>query len=291
MGREENITIFQDTERMYKTQKRLKEAVQASIAKELIILEGEEVSEKMSALSHHKNRYAQEAEVVVSKKRSFEAAKGYLGKKVCVHNFASASTPGGGVTKGSSAQEEALCRCSTLYPCLNSEKMWNGFYGPHRAAPDPLHNDDCIFTPGVIVFKTDTAMPKTMPEKDWQEVDVLTCAAPNLREKPSNQMNGPDGDLAVKISDRDLMKMHEKRLRRILDMAVAAGDEVVILGAFGCGAFRNNPQAVAQAAKNVIGEYLYSFETIEFAVYCSHKDERNYGFFERAMKGMGREAT
>ena len=119
-------------------------------------------------------------------------------------------------------------------------------------------------------------------------MDVLTCAAPNLREKPGNRMNSGDGDYKVEITDKELLALHEKRLRRILDIAVAAGDEVVILGAFGCGAFQNNPQVVARAAKNVIGEYLYSFESIEFAIYCSPRDERNYEFFERAMRGLGR---
>lgn len=288
MGRDENVMIFQDTERMYKTNSTLMEVVKSSLERELLILEGEKVEERMAALSHYKNRYSQEAEVSVSKKRSFEAAMDYPGRRVCVHNFASATNPGGGVTKGSGAQEECLCRCSTLYPCLNTETLWSGFYGPHRAAQDPLHNDDCIYTPEVVVFKSDTAMPKTMPEKDWYKVDVLTCAAPNLREKPGNRMNSGDGDYKVEITDKELLALHEKRLRRILDIAVAAGDEVVILGAFGCGAFQNNPQVVARAAKNVIGEYLYSFESIEFAIYCSPRDERNYEFFERAMRGLGR---
>lgn len=75
---------------------------------------------------------------------------------MCVLNFASATNPGGGVVKGSSAQEEAICRCSTLYPNLKAERAWEKFYAPHRRARDPLHNDDCIYTPGVMVFKADT---------------------------------------------------------------------------------------------------------------------------------------
>ena len=189
------------------------------------------------------------------------------------------------MTKGSSAQEECLCRCSTLYFCLNTDKLWNGFYGPHRAAQDPIHNDDCIYTPNVIVMKTDEAIPQIMQEKDWYETSVITCAAPNLRERPSNQMNSGDGKDSVKLTSQEQLTLHEKRLRRILDIAVAAGEEVVILGAFGCGAFENDPQAVATAASNVLADYLHAFETIEFAIYCSPRDERNFGFFERAMKG------
>ena len=161
--------------------------------------------------------------------------------------------------------------------------MWNGFYKPHRNAKNPIHNDDIIYTPDVVVFKTDTAYPQLMEESDWYNVNVITCAAPNLRERPSNMFNTGDGNNAIKISDEDLKLIHEKRLRRILDVAAIEGNEVVILGAFGCGAFSNNPTVVARAARNMIEEYKYTFKTIEFAVYCSPRDERNYNIFEDTM--------
>lgn len=120
--------------------------------------------------------YQQPAKVIVSPKRTLEAAASYAyaGKKVCVLNFASATNPGGGVIKGSSAQEEAICRCSTLYPNLKEQRMWNQFYSPHRRARDPLHNDDCIYTPSVMVFKSDTDYPQLLPEEKWYSVNVLT---------------------------------------------------------------------------------------------------------------------
>ena len=285
MGREENIAVFQDTEHRCKTNQRLKEGIARSVAEQKLILEWDGVEDAFPGKPLEKNRYQKAAKVVVSKKRSFEAASAYQGKRVCVHNFASASNPGGGVTRGANAQEECLCRCSTLYFCLDTELPWASFYGPHRAAQDPIHNDDCIYTPGVIVMKTDEAIPQIMQEKDWYEVDVITCAAPNLRERPSNQMNSGDGQTSVKLSSEEQITLHEKRLRRILDVAVAAGEEVVILGAFGCGAFENDPQAVATAAGNVLAEYLHAFEMIEFAIYCSPRDERNYGIFEHVIGG------
>ena len=278
MGREENVFIFQDTEKQCRSVDRLRAAVKNSTEKQKLILEVENYS--VSELG----KYTEEAKLVVSRKRSFEAASAYKGSKVCVHNFASASNPGGGVVRGSSAQEECLCRCSTLYFNLNTSEMWNGFYSPHRAEQNPLHNDDCIYTPEVIVFKSDTASPSIMPEKEWYSVDVITCAAPNLRERPSNMMNLGDGHRAVKIADKDLQALHEKRLTRILDIAAAENNEVVILGAFGCGAFENSPEVVARAAKNVIGKYMHAFKTIEFAVYCSPRDDTNYRVFERVLK-------
>lgn len=274
MGREDNVKVFQDTQKMCKSNQRLSESIKFSTAKQQLIFENEEMTDL------DLKKYKKKANIIVSKKRSFEAAGNYRGQKVCVHNFASATTPGGGVVKGSSAQEECLCRCSTLYFCLNSPDMWAGFYTPNRyGATNALHKDDCIYTPEVTVFKSDSASPQTLPEKEWYNVNIITCAAPNLREKPSNSMNVGDGDEQIQITDKELLALHEKRLTRILDVAVKNGNEIVVLGAFGCGAFRNNPVIVARAAKNVIEKYLYAFETIEFAVYCSPKDDSNYKAF------------
>lgn len=281
MARDENVKIFQDTEERVKKDPGLQEAVKYSVAEQVLIPEMMEVTDLMPELAQNRDRYEKDAEIIVSKKRSYEAAAGYPGERVCVHNFASATNPGGGVTKGSSAQEECLCRCSTLYFCLNTKEMWAGFYSPHRYAQDPIHNDDCIYTPEVIVFKSDTATPAPLPESDWYSVNVITCAAPNLRLLPANGMNPGDGNKTVKMTRAQQQALHEKRLSRILDVAVAGGNEVVILGAFGCGAFENDPEAVAAAFSNVIARYRKCFKTIELAIYCSPRDEQNYNIFKR----------
>lgn len=279
MGREENVIVFKDTEKLCKRNERLKASVEAATANQQLILENDEV--KLN--SQMKTKYKDSAKVLVSKKRSLEAASAYKDMRVAVHNFASAVNPGGGVVRGSSAQEECLCRCSGLYFSLNDGKMWDGFYIPHRNASDPIHNDDIIYTPAVTVFKTDTANPQLMPEADWYDVDVITCAAPNLRENPGNIFNMGDGKDQAIIKDSELLVIHEKRLRRILDVAIANVDEAIILGAFGCGAFENNPDVVALAAKNVVEDYLHAFKQIEFAVYCSPRSDRNYRVFESVL--------
>ena len=280
MGRFENAEVFRDTERMCRENARLREAIVASRKGQRLVLEGAAVG------AVERNRYAEAAQVVVSPKRTFEAAIKYAGRmRTCVHNFASATNPGGGVVNGSSAQEEALCRCSTLYFNLNVREMWDGFYSPHREARDPLHNDDIIYTPDVVVFKSDAAYPRTLPEAEWRSVDVITCAAPNLRERPSNRMNAGDGDVRVEISAADLQSLHERRLRRILDVAAANGAEAIVLGAFGCGAFRNDPKVVAAAARKVVAEYRHAFRAIEFAVYCRPGDTANYDAFAALGRG------
>ena len=282
--REDNIEIFKDTERLCKTNAALASAIKESSAAQKLFLEGDAIE---GTAASQKNRFDQDAKIVVSKKRTFEAAYGYkdTGLSVAVLNFASASNPGGGVVHGSSAQEECLCRCSTLYFNLNEQCNWEKFYKPHRRDGNPLHNDDIIYTPGVVVFKSDAAYPKLLSERDWQKLNVITCAAPNLRERPSNRYNSGDGFSAVKISDADLGALHEKRARRILDVAAFGQNDAVILGAFGCGAFRNKPQVVAAAYKNILADYRRAFKVIEFAVYCSPRDEENFFVFKRAALG------
>ena len=263
---------------MCKALPRLQEAIAFSQANQRLILEDDKVVVPSNVGSA-------EGRLVVSPKRTFEAASAYAcTMRTCVLNFASASNPGGGVVKGSSAQEEALCRCSTLYFNLNTDAMWNRFYSPHRATQNPVHNDDAIWTPRVVVFKSDTEFPAALPESEWYEVDVISCAAPNLREHPSNSMNSGDGDKCVRLAPDELRAIHERRLGRILDIAAANGEEAVVLGAFGCGAFRNDPVVVAAAAADVVPRYRTRFKVIEFAVYCRSDDTRNFDAFKRAFR-------
>ena len=276
--RTKNAEIFCDTERRYKTDPTLITAVKASIGAQTFIAENESVSIPVAQTE-------KKAKIVVSGKRSLEAAEPYArqGKKVCVLNFASASNPGGGVVNGSSAQEECLCRCTTLYPCLNTDTMWSAFYSPHRKANNPLYNNDCIYTPDVCVFKSDINFPEPLPQSEWWKVNILTCAAPNLRERPSNAMNPHAGATAAKISPTELEKLLTARVCRIFEVAVANGNEVLILGAFGCGAFRNPPALVARVFYNVMQDYLDRFDVIEYAVYHTEREVANFEAFSSAM--------
>ena len=284
--RTRNIEVFQDTERYCKTNEKLMAAIASSNEQQYIVGESEEVKIESG------HRFSEPAKVIVSKKRSLEAAGGYKGENVCVHNFASATNPGGGVTHGSSAQEEEICRCSTLYFNITEPEIVKGFHNRHRQMlkedkMDVTYNDDCIFTPGVVVFKSDTDIPEILDETDWYQVDVITCAAPNLRDRPSNLMNPDSGNESVRMTDKNLKELHEKRMRRILDIAKKEKEDVVILGAFGCGAFSNSPYVVSEAMATVIKEYLYDFKVIEFAVFCTSRDMENYEVFSRRLK-MGR---
>ena len=261
-------SVFEDTMAQIKQSEEWMSAIDYSIHNQQFIPE--------SAIMSISNvpKADKPANIIVSQLRSFEAAAQYIGKRTAVLNFASATNPGGGVEKGASAQEECLCRVSTLYPCLADQKMRDSFYTPHRKNGNALHNDDIIYTPKVLIIKDDDHNMLATPFL----VDVISCAAPNLREKPNNAYNSGDGN-KVQISDNELLALHEKRARKIFASAIANGVEVLILGAFGCGAFCNDPYVVARAYKNVLPDFAHYFHTIEFAIFCNAKNIENYQVF------------
>lgn len=282
MGRRENIEVLQDTMTLIEEEPSLAEAVRHSTGKQRIYQEGDAILGAEEDARLH--RHDASAQVIVSGKRTLEAASAYAGKRIAVHNFASFTNPGGGVRQGSGAQEECLCRCSTLYPCLTSQAMWDGFYSPHRTMNDALYNADLIYTPDVMVVKTDTARPERLPRDEWYPVDVVTCAAPNLRATPSNPMNPFGGSAQVSVTDEELLQIHKTRIGRVLEASAQAGAEVVILGAFGCGVFKNDPTVAAMGAREALRDYLRAFMTVEFAVYCRPGDDANYRAFAQVMR-------
>jgi len=222
----------------------------------------------------------------VTKHKTFEAAtaihQSHPEWRIAVLNFASATTPGGGVTKGSSAQEESLCRCSTLYPALTAPALWDVYYSVKREARNPLYTDALIYTPNVTICKTDDQFPERLEQSDWTEVDVITCAAPNLRQRPGNMYN-LDQSAPVVVSQEELLALHKSRARHILTVAASKGVDAIVLGAFGCGAFHNDPTVVAEAYKDVLEEMKGYFSLIEFAIYCRPQETANYDAFRRTL--------
>ena len=93
-------------------------------------------------------------------------------------------------------------------------------------------------------------------------------------------MNPHAGDKAVKITPTELEKLLTTRIRRIFEVAVANENEVLILGAFGCGAFRNPPEIVAKVFNHVMQDYITYFDAIEYAVYHTEREVANYEAFK-----------
>ena len=129
-----------------------------------------------------------------------------------------------------------------------------------------------------MALKTDTSVPQRMPKEDWRTIDVMTCAAPNLRERPYNRMN-PGSGPAIRVSPAELKQLHRSRARHMLSVAAACGAEILVLGAFGCGAFRNDPEIVARAWREILPEFEGQFRKVEFAVYTTPRSRANYDAF------------
>ena len=276
--RERLIQVFEDTKTFIREESTL--AQKAAEARQATEFYPAEVYPQISAQPDKAGA------IRVTKHKTFEAAmllhREHKDWRIAVLNFASATTPGGGVTKGSSAQEESLCRCSTLYPALTSNALWDAYYSVNRAARNPLYTNALIYTPGVVICKTDDQFPERLEEKDWTEVDVITCAAPNLRQRPGNQYN-LDQSAPVVVSPEDLLALHKSRARHILTVAASKGVDAIVLGAFGCGAFQNDPTVVAEAYKDVLEEMKGYFSLTEFAIYCRPRETANYDAFSRVL--------
>lgn len=259
MSRESNIEVFRDSCARIANTKELQDAIAYTNQYMQILPEGKELKLEPSI-------YSTSANIAVVKSGTFDAARSLyekLGGNVAALNFASATTAGGGVVKGATAQEECLCRCSTLYNTISNEKCWNEFYKPHRDNLDPLHNDDIIWTPKVAVFKADDY---SLLKSPYPKIDVITCAAPNLREKNVDMFN-VDKAIDRKVSNEELYNIHYKRACRIFDVAYKKKVDHIVVGAFGCGAFKNNPATVAKAWKDAAYNKATLFKTIVFAIY------------------------
>ena len=259
MYREINFEVMSDTQRRYETIPELMRAVEWSIENQYMVAEEEIIV--LPDTGTIDTRY------IVSGKRSFEAAKEYSGKKVAVLNYAN-NVSIGGAPYSSGAQEESLCRCSTLLPCLQA--MEEAFYIKHRVQARKgeinfMGNDDLIYTPDVVVFKsdlrTDPVFPQMLGSDDWYKVNVITCAAPVM--------------VRVATLPDNYETIIRSRIKKILDVAAKEGNEVIILGAWGCGAFRNPVEIVARVFAELVKNY--QFEIVEFAL-ATRNDVRSSAF-------------
>jgi uncharacterized protein (TIGR02452 family) len=183
-------------------------------------------------------------------------------------NFASAKNPGGGFLSGAQAQEESLARVSGLYTTLT--RFQTDFYDFHQTQRNLLYSDRTIFSPNVPVFGTDEGV---WLEEPWT-VSFLTCAAANVG---ALQKNDP---AKLPLVRRVMLQ----RTRFVLAVAAAQQIEALVLGAWGCGVFRNDPEVIAWLFAEVLAEPNLQgrFAEVVFAIYNPKGgDDRNYAAFER----------
>lgn len=172
--------------------------------------------------------------------------------KTCVLNMASSTKAGGGVATGEQAQEECLFRCSNLW-----ETVVQDFY--------PLQDDECLYTTDAIFFK----------DKDYDilnttnqfVVDVVTIAAINLNKDSYYDEKNECWVDVISEKPENYEELTKKKMRLMFSLAIRHRVENIVLGAWGCGVFKNKPDEMAKMFKEVLSEgYANSFKQIYFAV-------------------------
>ncbi|MEM9543663.1 MAG: TIGR02452 family protein [Cyanobacteria bacterium P01_E01_bin.42] len=185
--------------------------------------------------------------------------------RIGVLNFASAKNPGGGFLKGAHAQEESLARSSGLYRSLLKAPQ---YYEYHRQQQSCLYSDRMIYSPQCPVFRKDDG---TFLERPYY-VDFITSPAPNAGAIARN-------------SPREIPKIPatlQERSQKILALAASYNCDTLVLGAWGCGVFRNDPQMVAEifvGHLGVEGKFWRRFRTVLFSVLDSSREKQTYQAF------------
>jgi len=180
-----------------------------------------------------------------------QAAQRWAESDAVILNFASARNPGGGFLGGARAQEEELCRCSGLYRALLTQPR---YYEHHRGERTLLYSDRLIYSPAVPFFRLATKEPYL---EEPFTVGVITAPAPNAGAIARNRPH----------EVTEIEPTFQRRWANILAVAAEHGHRSVVLGAWGCGAFRNDPAPVAEAAKRVLESGRFGrFDRVVFAI-------------------------
>jgi len=263
-----NIRVFMDTQRLIKNNDRLNRLTKDAVLNTELYFEHFTAKSKETGAP---------AIITAEETLTLLAARKLRSRynKVAALNFANAIVPGGGVTLGANAQEEYLCRAGNLYKCLLKPGLYKDFYLYHLSLFNTYYSDRIIYSKRVTFFKDDiqispsSAKYETRYTDDWMDIDVITSPAPNIRLKVMPNID--------KVS-----RILEGRIRNILEVCIENKAQALVLGAFGCGAFGNNPATVAEAFRKILKDERYEcyFKEIVFAVKPS-KDRSNFTCFEQ----------
>jgi len=220
------------------------------------------------------NSEYKETEIKVTNETTLNAAKRLKQiedyEKVACLNFASAKNPGGGFLNGSSAQEESLARSSALYPCIKQKKE---MYDENKKYDSALYLDYMIYSPEVPVFREDSGSLLDNPYK----VSMITAPAVNAGVVRSRES---------KENENKIEKKMKYRIEKILSIALINKNRALVLGAFGCGVFRNNPEDVADYFRKFVKEderFNSYFDKIVFAVLDRSRKTETYNIFKRKL--------
>lgn len=205
--------------------------------------------------------------------------------RVAVLNMANYSRPGGGWLNGAMAQEEAMCYRSSLALSLHKR-----YY--------PWQQRMGIYSPDVVIIRSDVPsghkllVPDIAPA-NLPVVSALSIAAPYcprvswVRPYHSDGVGGSvlRRPMYTNPAVRVLMK---DKMRLCLRMAAERNHRLLVLGALGCGAFRNPTEEVAHCWLEVFREAEFQggwWEEVWFAVY-DRNEEGNFNIFEKILGGV-----
>lgn len=185
------------------------------------------------------------------------------GKDVALLNFASAKNAGGGFLGGAKAQEEDLCRASGLYEC---QLMCPAYYQANRANSSLIYTDHMIYSPKVPFFRLD----------DWLDdvflASVITAPAPNMGAYLAKHKHG----------QVDVERAFVKRAELLLALLKSLGYRTLVLGAWGCGVFKNNPVFVASVFADLLNQPYFktAFDEVIFAIYDKSQSQTTLNAFK-----------
>lgn len=205
--------------------------------------------------------------IIVNDYNSFDAAyeAKSFGKNIIVLNFANAYNPGGGFLKGASAQEEVLCRQSSLYQSISSDAAKEMYIFNKARERDFTDSDYMLVSRNVEVFRKANG---EYLENSFQ-VSVLSLPAPNLKMKAS------------KLTSQQLKEERKRKLRKGFHVMHNERYDTIILGAWGSGAYGNDANEVARDMYEVLVDekMVYFFKNIIFAVHDTKVERPNFNAF------------
>ena len=210
--------------------------------------------------------------ISVTRESTLEAAARLADKRPCVLNFASAKHPGGGFLHGALAQEESIARSSALYHTLIQHPEY--YEENKRSQKDNIgiYLNYAIYSPDVPVIRND--------QGDWLDepytTSVVTSPAPNRRailDNAEDELSGSEATTALYIA-----QVFYNRMGQVLAIMAENNHRTIVLGAWGCGVFGNDPELVASLFKKALKQLPY-FDEVVFAIYDA-PDSEVYKAFE-----------
>ena len=186
--------------------------------------------------------------------------------KTAILNFADALVPGGLVLTGATTQEENICRCSNLYASITTKTAKKRYYDVNNKYISKynrhgVYTDNLIYSKDVLFFKDDANYLDVEP----YHMDVITCPAPSCKLSMYAEYN-----------------VIVNRIEQIIKSAIVNGVKNIVLGAWGCGAFGQDPYVVAEGFRQALLKYPL-FDNVVFAIRSCEADwdkVTNYGVFK-----------